>query len=54
MFTHHPHSLDENKPEGVVEVIFSKHRGGRKGYVELDWRADITRFNDRMRGYNDN
>lgn len=53
MFTHHPHSLDEDEPEGVVEVIFSKHRGGRKGYVELDWRADITRFSDRMKGYSD-
>jgi replicative DNA helicase len=53
MFTHHPHSLDEKEPEDVVEVIFSKHRGGRKGYVELDWRADVTKFSDRMRGYND-
>ena len=51
MFLHHPYSIDQNKPENVMEAIFAKHRGGKKGYVELNWRPDITKFSNYMKDY---
>ncbi|MCK5602155.1 replicative DNA helicase [Candidatus Pacearchaeota archaeon] len=51
IFTHHPHSLDENAPEDIMEAMIAKHRGGPKGIVDLHWTPEFTRFSDTGRRY---
>lgn len=51
IFTHHPHSIDKNEPDDVMEAIIAKHRGGPKGIVKLHWTPEYTKFSDFTRGY---
>jgi len=45
-FLDHPHSRDDEEPESTMCAIFAKHRGGKKGYVELHWKPETTKFSD--------
>ncbi len=50
IFLHDPRAYDENQPEGIVEAIVAKHRGGKRGIVRVGWRPEYTKFHDAMEG----
>lgn len=51
IFLHHPYAYDKNADENMMEGIISKHRGGPKGIVRLNWRPEITKFSDWLERY---
>jgi replicative DNA helicase len=48
MFLHDPRAYDESQPEGVIEVVVAKHRGGKRGIVRIGWKAEYTKFHDNL------
>ncbi len=46
MFLHRPYDYDQNEPENQMEVLISKHRGGKRGVVRIDWKPEYTKFHD--------
>lgn len=47
MFLHRPDAYDKEDRPGLAEVIVAKHRSGPTGIVNLEWRRESMRFEDR-------
>ena len=46
IFLHDPRAYDINEPEGILEAVVAKHRGGQKGVLKIGWKPEYTKFYD--------